>query len=105
MGGGKQEKTDEEGNDEVHKVPSLVNRKSPPSSNELRRRHGVSGVTRRTLFSTPPSKKPQARLATNSPGTPRCTQSTILMFMSGKNNKESKIGGDIHKSEARPAQE
>ena len=100
-----QKKIDGEGNDEVHKVPNLVSKRSPPSSNELKRRHGVSGATRRTLFSTPPNKRPQARVAANSPGTPRCTQSTILRFLSGKSNKGGKVGGKNQESEARLAQE
>ena len=62
-------------------------------------------ATRKTLFSTPPNRRPQARVAANSPGTPRCTQSTILMFMSGKSNKGGKVGGNNQESEARLAQE
>ena len=72
-----------------------TSKRSPPSSQELKRRHGVSSGTRRTLFSTPPGKKPLARKSTSTPRTPGGTQSSILMYVSGKKKEETTAGGSI----------
>ena len=72
-----------------------ISKRSPPSSQELKRRHGVSTGTKRTLFSTPPGKKPLARKSTSTPRTPGGTQSSILMYVSGKKKEEMTTGGSI----------
>ena len=56
------------------------------------------------LFSTPPGKKPLAGKGINSPGTPGGTQSSILMYVSGKKKEEIKAGGSIQMMTAKPAE-
>ena len=80
-------------------------KKSPPSSNELKRRHGVSSGTRRTLFPSPSGKKSLTRKSINPPTTPGGTQSSILMFMSGKKKIGIKAGGSLQMLAAKPAED
>ena len=47
------------------------------------------------MYSTPPGKKPLARKSTSSPRTPGGTQSSILMYVSGKKKEEMTTGGSI----------
>ena len=67
-----------------------------------KRRHGVSKGTRRMLFSTPPGKKPLARKSTSTPRTPGGTQSSILMYVSGKKKEETVTGGSTQMKAVMP---
>ena len=79
-----------------------ISKRSPPSSQELKRRHGVSTGTKRTLFSTPPGKRPLTKKSTGSPRTPGGTQSSILMYVSGKKKEETVTGGSTQMKAVMP---